>query len=175
MLFRSLPAYRNKAIDASITNEPTMTRAIEEGAAARIIGNDETYPDQQTAVVFYSGNFASRRDVAERFMRAYVRGIRVYNDALKDGHFAGPKADQVIPVLIKYTPIKDAALYRRIVPSAVNPDGHVNMTGLRLDLAFFRELGLIESRDITVERVVDRSFVQAALEKLGPYRAAAGQ
>ena len=28
-----LPAYRNKAIDASITNEPTMTRAIEEGAA----------------------------------------------------------------------------------------------------------------------------------------------
>src|SRR5262249_7046286 len=26
-----LAAYRNKAIDASITNEPTMTRAIEEG------------------------------------------------------------------------------------------------------------------------------------------------
>jgi NitT/TauT family transport system substrate-binding protein len=171
-----LPAYRNKAIDASITNEPTMTRAIEDGIATRIIGNDVTYPDQQTAVVFYADNFIrTRRDVAERFMRAYVRGIRVYNDALKDGHFAGPAADKVITVLAQYTPLKDMALYRRIVPSAVNPDGNVNLKGLASDLAFFRELGLIESRDITVDRVVDNSFVAAAVEKLGPYRAAAGQ
>jgi NitT/TauT family transport system substrate-binding protein len=165
-----LPAYRNKAIDASITNEPTMTRAIEEGAAVRIIGNDVTYPDQQTAVVFYADAFAKRRELAERFMRAYLRGVRVYNDALKDGHFAGPKADQVIGILTKATPIKDAALFRRIVPSWANPDGAVNMTGLRADLAFFRELGLIENKDITVDRVVDNSFVKAAVEKLGPYR-----
>jgi NitT/TauT family transport system substrate-binding protein len=165
-----LPAYRNKAIDASITNEPTMTRAIEEGAAVRIIGNDVTYPDQQTAVVFYADAFAKRRELAERFMRAYLRGVRVYNDALKDGHFAGPKADQVIGILTKATPIKDAALFRRIVPSWANPDGAVNMTGLRADLAFFRELGLIENKDVTVDRVVDNSFVKAAVEKLGPYR-----
>jgi NitT/TauT family transport system substrate-binding protein len=165
-----LPAYRNKAIDASITNEPTMTRAIEEGAALRIIGNDVTYPDQQTAVVFYADAFARRRELAERFMRAYLRGVRVYNDALKDGRFAGPKADAVIAILTKATPIKDAALFRRIVPSWANPDGAVNMTGLRADLAFFRELGLIESKDITVDRVVDNTFVRAAVEKLGPYR-----
>jgi len=61
------------------------------------------------------------------------------------------------------------------VPSAVNPDGGVNMAGLRRDLDFFRELGLIESRDMTVDRVVDNSFVKAALEKLGPYRPAASQ
>jgi len=168
-----LPAYRNKAIDASITNEPTMTRAIEEGVAARIVGNDVTYPDQQTAVVFYSDNFARRRELAERFMRAYLRGVRVYNDALKDGHFAGPKAGEVIAILTKATPIKDAALFRRIVPSTANPDGGVNMKGLRNDLAFFRELGLIENRDITVDQVVDNSFVKAAVDKLGPYRPAA--
>jgi NitT/TauT family transport system substrate-binding protein len=168
-----LPAYRNKAIDASITNEPTITRAIEESAAVRIIGNDVTYPDQQTAVVFYADAFARRRELAERFMRAYLRGVRVYNDALKDGRFAGPKAEEVIGILTKATPIKDAALFRRIVPSWANPDGAVNMTGLRADLAFFRELGLVESKDITVDRVVDNSFVKAAVEKLGPYRPAA--
>jgi NitT/TauT family transport system substrate-binding protein len=166
-----LPAYRNKAIDASITNEPTITRAIEESAAVRIIGNDVTYPDQQTAVVFYADAFARRRELAERFMRAYLRGV--YNDALKDGRFAGPKAEEVIGILTKATPIKDAALFRRIVPSWANPDGAVNMTGLRADLAFFRELGLVESKDITVDRVVDNSFVKAAVEKLGPYRPAA--
>jgi NitT/TauT family transport system substrate-binding protein len=171
-----LPAYTNRGIDASITNEPTMTRAIEAGVAVRIVGNDVTYPDQQTAVVFYADDFIrNRRDVAERFMRAYLRGIRFYNDALKDGHLAGPRAEEVIRVLVANTPIKDAALYRRVVPSAVNPDGGVNMTGLRRDLDFFRELGLIESRDMTVDRVVDNSFVKAALEKLGPYRPAASQ
>src|SRR5204863_4943148 len=46
-----LPAYKNKGIDASITNEPTMTRAIEQGIAVRVAGNDITYPGQQTAVM----------------------------------------------------------------------------------------------------------------------------
>src|SRR6266566_769844 len=35
-----LPAYQNGGIDASITNEPTMTRAIDAGVAVRIAGND---------------------------------------------------------------------------------------------------------------------------------------
>src|SRR5215472_13515742 len=163
-----LPAFLNKGIDAAISNEPTMTLEIEQGAAVRIVGNDVTYPDQQTAVVFYSERFAKdRRDLAERFMRAYLRGIRLYNDALKDGRLAGPAAGEVIAILAKYTSIKDEAMLRRIIPSAVNPDGEVNIAGLRHDLAFFRELGLIESRDVSADAVVDGSFVKAALAKLG--------
>jgi NitT/TauT family transport system substrate-binding protein len=46
-----LAAYANKAIDASMTNEPTASEAVKEGLAVRIAGNDEIYPDQQTAVV----------------------------------------------------------------------------------------------------------------------------
>src|ERR1700737_3893998 len=114
-----LPAYKNKGIDASITNEPTMTRAIGQGAAVRVAGNDVTYPDQQTAVTFFSDRFIHhRRDLAERFMRAYIRGARIYNDALKDGRLAGPKADEVISILTKYTPIKDAGMFRRMVRAA---------------------------------------------------------
>jgi NitT/TauT family transport system substrate-binding protein len=168
-----LPAFLNKGIDAAISNEPTMTLEIEQGAAVRIVGNDVTYPDQQTAVVFYSERFIKdRRDVAERFMRAYIRGIRLYNDALKDGRLAGPAAGQIIPILTKYTSTKDEAMFRRIIPSAVNPNGEVNMAGLKRDLAFFRELGLIESKDVSADGVVDGSFVQAAVAQLGPYKAA---
>src|SRR5262245_11692327 len=95
-----LPTYKNKGIDASITNEPTMTRAIEEGVAVRVAGNDLTYPGQQTAVTFFSDQLIrNRRDLAERFMRAYLRGVRMYNDALRDGRLAGPKASEVIPIL----------------------------------------------------------------------------
>jgi NitT/TauT family transport system substrate-binding protein len=166
-----LPTYRNKGIDASITNEPTMTRAIEEGVAVRVAGNDVTYPNQQTAVTFYSDRFIQgRRDVAERFMRAYIRGVRLYNDALNDGRLAGPKADEVIAILVKYTTIKDAGMFRRMIPSYVDPDGEVNVASLGKDLDFFRELGLIEKKDVSVEGVVDASFAKAAVARLGPYR-----
>ncbi len=166
-----LPAYKNKGIDASITNEPTMTRAIEDGVAVRVAGNDVTYPDQQTAVTFFSDHFISgRRDVAERFMRAYLRGVRMYNDALKDGRLAGPKANEVIAILVKYTTIKDESMFRRMVPSYCNPDGEVNVASLRKDLDFFRELGLIEKKGVSVDGVVEASFAKAAVAKLGPYR-----
>jgi NitT/TauT family transport system substrate-binding protein len=166
-----LPTYRNKGIDASITNEPTMTRAIEEGVAVRVAGNDVTYPDQQTAATVYSDHFVrNRRDAAERFMRAYLRGVRVYNDALKDGRLAGPKANEVIPILVKYTTIKDESMFRRMIPSYCNPDGEVNVASLQKDLAFFRELGLIEKKEASVDSVVDGSFAKAAVARLGPYR-----
>jgi NitT/TauT family transport system substrate-binding protein len=167
-----LPTYRNKGIDASITNEPTMTRAIEENVAVRVAGNDVTYPDQQTAVTFFSDHFIKdRRDVAERFMHAYLRGVRVYNDALQDGHLAGPTANEVIPILVKYTSIKDESIFRRMIPSYASPNGEVNVGSLRKDLDFFRELGLIEKKEVSVDGVVDSSFAQAAVAKLGPYQA----
>jgi NitT/TauT family transport system substrate-binding protein len=169
-----LPAYRNKGIDASITNEPTMTRAIEQGAAVRVAGNDVIYPGQQTAVMFFSDHFiTNKRALAEGFMRAYIRGVRIYNDALKDGRLAGPRANDVIPILTRYTAIKDESLFRRIVPSWVDPNGEVHVTSLKKDLDFFRELGLIEKKDISVDAVVDSSFAKAAVARLGPYQPSA--
>src|SRR5438477_1898383 len=78
-------ALQNKAVDAAMTTEPSATRAVQSGAAVRVMGDDQIYPNHQLAVVLYSGEFAARTDVARRFMRAYLKGVRDYNDALKDG------------------------------------------------------------------------------------------
>jgi NitT/TauT family transport system substrate-binding protein len=165
-----LAAYANKAIDASMTNEPTASEAVKEGLAVRIAGNDEIYPDQQTAVVLYSEIFARQRpQLALKFMRAYIKAIREYNDALKDGRIAGPNADEVISILTEYTFIKDAQVHREITPAAIDPDGRINMNGLRNDLQFFKDRKLIQDAGITVERIVDTSFAIAAVKELGPY------
>jgi NitT/TauT family transport system substrate-binding protein len=165
-----LAAYANKAIDASMTNEPTASEAVKEGLAVRIAGNDEIYPDQQTAVVLYSEIFARQRPrLALKFMRAYIKAIREYNDALKDGRIAGPNADEVISILTEYTFIKDAQVHREITPAAIDPDGRINMNGLRNDLQFFKDRQLIQDTGITVERIVDSSFAIAAVKELGPY------
>jgi NitT/TauT family transport system substrate-binding protein len=163
--------YQNKAIDASMTNEPTATSAVSAGLAVRIAGNDEIYPAQQTAVVIYSEVFGrTRPEHAQKFMRAYIRAVREYNDALAKGRIAGANADEVVSVLTEYTFIKDAAIHRSITPAAIDPDGRLSLAGLRNDLAFFKEQKLIQDAAITVEHIIDTSFAERAVKELGPYK-----
>lgn len=164
-------AYQNKAIEASMTNEPTSTTAVQTGLAVRIAGNDDIYPAQQTAVVLYSEIFArDRPQLALKFMRAYIKAVREYNDALKDGRIAGPNAEEVISILTEYTFIKDPAIHRSITPAAIDPDGRMNLDGLRNDLKFFKEQKLLQDANMTVERIIDTSFAEQAARELGPYR-----
>jgi NitT/TauT family transport system substrate-binding protein len=163
-------AHANKAIDASITNEPTVTKAVQSGWAVRVAGNDAFYPNQQTAVVLYGGEFIKKNpEAAKKFMRAYIRAVRDYNDALKDGRLAGPNAPEVISILTEYTSIKDPNVHKAIVPNGCHPDGKVFEASLKKDLQFFKDEGLIQG-DVTVERVLDNSFASAAVAELGPYK-----
>ncbi|MDQ6618982.1 MAG: ABC transporter substrate-binding protein, partial [Pseudomonadota bacterium] len=168
-------ALQNKAVDAAMTTEPSATKAVQSGAAVRVMGDDEIYPNHQLAVILYGGNFIKEQpDAGRRFMRAYLRAVRDYNDALSGGHLAGPNADEVIAALTEYTPIKDAALYRAITPQGCNPDGHVHIPSLRNDLEFFKQEGLIQG-NVTMEQALDSSFVDAALKDLGPYKRKTGK
>jgi hypothetical protein len=61
------------------------------------------------------------------------------------------------------------AIYKSITPTGMNPDGKVNVESLAADLAFYKEQGLVEA-DVKIEQIVDHSFVEVALQQLGPYR-----
>ena len=52
-------ALRNKAIDASITTDPSATLAIKEGVAVKIVTDDQVIPKHQIAVLLYSENSLS--------------------------------------------------------------------------------------------------------------------
>jgi NitT/TauT family transport system substrate-binding protein len=60
-------------------------------------------------------------------------------------------------------------VYAAITPNGCNPDGQLNEASLRKDLDFFKERKLIEG-NVTVDQVIDHSFVEAALKELGPYK-----
>jgi NitT/TauT family transport system substrate-binding protein len=164
-----VPALKNKSVDASASVEPGPTIAIKNGYAVLVKSDDQIIPYHQIAVLLYSEKFAQRTDVAQRFMRAYLRAVRFYNGALADGHMAGPNADEVIAILSAATQFKDPAVYRSITPTGMNPDGRVNEQSLADDLAFYRQQGLIAG-DLKLNELVDQSFVDAAMKDLGPYR-----
>jgi len=163
-------ALRNKSVDASASVEPAPTLAIKNGDAVLIKSDDEILPNHQIAVLLYSEDFALRqKEIATRFMRAYIRAVRFYNDALKEGRLEGTTADEVIAILSEATPIKNRDIYKSITPTGMNPDGRVNKASLAYDLAFYREQGLVKSA-VDLDHVVDGSFVETTLQEIGSYR-----
>ena len=163
-------ALKNKSVDASASVEPAAAIAVRNGDAVVIKSDDEILPNHQIAVLIYSEDFALKRsEAARKLMRAYIRAVRFYNGALKNGRLDGPNADEVIAILAEATPIKSRDIYKLLTPTGMNPDGRVNKESLAYDLAFYAEQGLIKG-NINLDNVVDDSFVEAALRELGPYR-----
>jgi NitT/TauT family transport system substrate-binding protein len=164
-----IAAMQNGALDGSFLIEPQATIAANAGYGVRIANTDDFYPHQQISVLFYSDKFATERaDVAGRLMRAWLRGARTYNDAIKDGHIAGKGAEEIITILtrrFKYPP----DVIRTMWAHAINPDGWVNVEGIRRDFQFFKDQGQIKVA-VQPEDVLDRRFVDYAVQALGPYR-----
>ena len=164
-------AFSNGAIDASLLAEPSATLAEHQGLAVRVLSNDKWYPYQQQSVLMYGSSLLrKRRDVAEAFMLAYVRGIRFFNGSLIGGHIKGRTAGVVLDTLVEKTPIKDKAIYQEMVSNAVDPNGRMNIVSLADDLEFFKKQGLVTDATMTIARATDTSFVDEAVRKLPPYK-----
>ena len=149
--------------------EPQATVAVNAGYGVRFMDTNEFYPYQQISVIFFSDKFATqRKDVAEKFMRAWLRGVRSYNDAIKDGKIAGAGADEIVATMAKSFNM-NPALVREMYSQAVDVTGAVNAAGVQKDLDFFLQQGWVTGQ-IKASDVIDTSFAQKANAELGSYQ-----
>jgi NitT/TauT family transport system substrate-binding protein len=161
-------AMGNGSLDATISIEPFLTRILDLGVGTVYQRTDELIPGYQVAEIFYSGQFMrAQPEVARRFMVAYLKGVRYYNDAFDKGDAA--KRQEVVNILTRNTTVKDPALYDRMVMPGLAPDGRLNVASLSEDQDYFLAAGLQQQR-IDVNTLVDHSFADAAVQVLGPYQ-----
>ena len=99
MPFPDMPvAMANRAIDGAILIEPFKTVAVEEKVGVLVETADKVYPDHQVAVVLYSPAMRREKvDLGRKFMTAYLRAVRDYNDAF--GKKQAQKKREVIAIL----------------------------------------------------------------------------
>lgn len=163
-------ALSNGAIDAGLTTEPAATYAVQQGIAVRVTSNDTYYPNSDATHIIFSNVFSEKRpDVGRRFMRAFIKGMRFYDGALKDDGLKGRNADEVISILTSSTNLKDPAIYRIMNTQGSNPDARLNRESLRTDFEFYRTQGWIEGK-VDFESAVNTSAADQALKELGPYK-----
>ena len=174
-VFMSFPqqvaAMRTGAVDGSIMNEPYKTLAAQEGVAVEFAPTEEVFSNYELSLLFYGDKFRQeRKDVARRFMRAFLKGARDYNDALANGRWRKDGgADEVIGIVSKRLNMPED-LIRRITPQASDPDGQPKLESIRRDLAFFQEQGDVTNKALTVEDCIDLTFAEIAAKELGPYK-----
>jgi NitT/TauT family transport system substrate-binding protein len=164
--FPEMPAAaRNGAIDAAILIEPLLTSSLANGTIGLYKRTDQFYPNQQIAVLLYAPHIvAQQRAVGERFMLAYVRALRDHWDAFT----RGLNKSEILDILSRHTAAKDHALLQQLTPVGLNPDGYVNMNTFSDDVEWWFNHGYVQRRvDPTV--IVDNSFVDYAIERLGRY------
>jgi NitT/TauT family transport system substrate-binding protein len=162
-----MQAFDNRAIEAAYYQEPFTTIAVERGLIVRGPIGYDIYPEQQIGIVLFGEKLLSDRALAVRYMRAYVRGVRDYVRAMLE---RDPAAfDEVVPILIEYTTVKDRALYEKAIPSGLKPDPIPNVQSIVDDQEWYLARGY-QTQRVNVRDFVDTSFVEQAIRELGPAR-----
>jgi hypothetical protein len=81
----------------------------------------------------------------------------------------GNPPDDVVAAMVKHGGVKDAAVVRKAPLTPVNPDGFPYVDTMKIDLQYFVDAGFVKNPP-ALERVVDRSFADYAVSKLGKYQ-----
>lgn len=159
-------ALSGKSLDVALTAEPFVSAAEDRGIGVRWKGDEEIYPGHLVSMVMYSPIFAQNRpEVAKRFAVAYLRGVRDYYDAF----FKNKNKKEVVAILAEMTNIKDQAVYDKMAPQHVNPDGYINAKSVAEDQDFFLATGQIKEK-VDLGKVIDNQYMDYAVQILGKYK-----
>jgi NitT/TauT family transport system substrate-binding protein len=166
--FTQMPvAFANKAIDGGIVIPPFVSQFLEQGHAVGFAEPDVLVkPSPMTiAVIMVNTDWAKKSpELARNYYTAYLRGVRDYCNA----YHGAPIRDEIIAALIRHGSERRPELLYKYPWPARSPDGHIN-TASMLDMQdWYIKNGFARAK-FPAERLVDTSYAEFAVKKLGPF------
>jgi NitT/TauT family transport system substrate-binding protein len=160
-------AFTNKAIDGAIVIPPFVWQFEEQKLAVPFADVDKIVePRPMTiAVIMVNSDWAKKnRDVARNYVTAWLRGARDYCQA----YHGGSTRDAVVNVLVSSGTERRPELLHKYPWPARSPDGRVNVASM-LDIQSWYAKNKLSHAQFPAERLVDTSYVDFAIQKLGPF------
>jgi len=166
--FTQMPvAFANKGIDAGIVIPPFVSQFVEQGHAVGFAAPDDLVkPNPMTiAVIMVNTDWAKKNsELLRNYYTAYLRGVRDYCDA----YHGAPIKDEIIAALIRHGSERRPELLHKYPWPARSPDGRINIASM-LDMQdWFIKNGFARAK-FPAERLVDTSYAEFAVQKLGPF------
>ena len=173
MTFLPLPdinaAMSSGNLDVAASGEPLITIGVQQGLFKRWKRMADLYPDMPYSNVLYGPNLLEKdRDAGERLMRAYLRGVRDYEDAFT----RGKDRDAIVGMLAD--PLRTPApLFQAMQEQGglafIDPDGSVAVEPLAPIVDVWTRTNAIQAGG-NLSALVDPSFASAAVSRLGKYQ-----
>ena len=91
-------AMASKAIDGALMVEPYASMVTAAGTGVIFAPTSDVFPNEEVSLVMFGDRFAREHpEVGTRYLKALLRGVREYNDAITDGRFneSGKAAEAV--------------------------------------------------------------------------------
>lgn len=154
----SQPEAMNKGtIDLTVQNEPFVTRLTEDGHSSILTPITQLLPNAETAVTVYGAKLlGANADVGKRFMVAYLKAVRKYNEG---------KSDSNVKTMSKYTKLDEALLKKMCWPT-LRGDGVLDVKSV-LEFQSWAATQKLVDQQLSEQQIYDPSFIQYANQKLG--------
>lgn len=172
LVYMSFPdmvvALKTKAIEVAYQVEPMATLAEAEGHGVKwkTTGDFVKDPSPDTAGVHFNKDWArANPELAVNFLTAWLKGVRIYHEAVE----RGINREEMINIAIKYTRVKERWVYDKMNWAFINPNGLMDVKSIQDQIDWYFRNGHITHR-LTEDQVVDNSYMEKVLKKLGEYK-----
>ncbi|RJS62444.1 taurine ABC transporter substrate-binding protein [Bacillus sp. PK3_68] len=161
-----LAAIDNGSIDAALQIEPFITQGEEKGMHVRFGDATDYAPEAQIAMVLASPKFINEEEeVSLRFMAAYLKGVRDYNDAF----MKGKHKEEIIQIMTKHTALKDANVWENVFVTGLNPNGEMYMEDIKKQYQMYKANGAIQG-EVDLNKAIDSSLTEETIKVIGEYK-----
>jgi NitT/TauT family transport system substrate-binding protein len=143
---------------------PHIAKPMVAAGDAHEIGWLNQYTEYQISTLFTSvDNIENDRDMVERFIRAYAKGIADFNAVMLNPDADPAELEEMTRMIHKYVYVDRP--YEKAAPSIqagamfLNEGAALNLTGVAAHMQWFKDEGLVQT-DLSVDQLVDDSFVE---------------
>lgn len=156
-------ALKSGQVDAMIM-VPHIAKPMVAAGDAKEIGWLNDYAEYQISTLFTSvDNIETDRDMVERFIRAYAKGIADFNAVMLNPDADPADVEEMTRMIHNYVyidrPYESAAPAIQAGAMFLNEDAALNKTGVDAHMQWFKDEGLVDT-DLSVDKLVDDSFVE---------------
>lgn len=157
-----MPAFESKSIDMAKTIEPFSTKITDAGVAT-LIGDDfEVTPNGTVVALVYSEGFATKkRDLGQKFMVGYMKGVRDYNDAYRKNK----NRVEITKILADATKT-DPVLVEKMRKGGLDPNQKVEKKWISATQDFLFDHKYVQKK-VDIDKMIDPSFAEYAVKQLG--------
>jgi NitT/TauT family transport system substrate-binding protein len=160
-------AFKNKAIDAGLLIPPFVWQLEEQGFAVPFASVDDLVQPRPMTIAVIMANtdwVKANKDLVQRYMTAWLRGAREYCQA----YHGAANRQEVIDELVNSKTEPRRELLEKYPWPARSPNGQINVVSM-LDINKWYVANKMSAKEFSATRVVDGSFIDEAVKKLGPF------